>query len=243
MDVRRHFDDLAARALHTGRAQFTRFLEPSETPAAMSAAQSLGIHITFGGGWEDAERRIAAFYDGELDAPFPIESLMLHWNPKFASASHRDLLGAVMALGLERDALGDICLGVDPGCAYLFCIPEVADYIQGNLESAGRAKLKITRASHIVIAPPKGTFNRVTVQALRLDAIVAAGYRLSRSEAQRMISSGLVKRNHLVELRGDIHLAKGDLLSVRGYGRLRVDDIQGETRKGRLGVVLFRYGE
>jgi len=210
---------------------------------AVSAAHAAGAHVDFFGGYDGAERRIAAFHDGDTPDYFPIETLELRWNAKFAEAKHRDLLGAVMGLGLERDATGDVCLGEESGVAYLFCTEDVADYIAANLESAGRASLKISRAGEIRIAPPEGSSIRVTVQTLRLDALLAAGYKLSRSEAQKLIAAGLVKLNHVIEERGDVHLAAGDLISARGYGRLRIDEIQGETKKGRIGAVLFRYGK
>ena len=243
MDERRRLEDLARRAARTGRTQFTRFLEPSSQPEASSAAHAEGVTAVFFGGFEDAERKMAAFCAGEPDEPFPIEALKLTWNAKFSDASHRDLLGAVMALGLKRETIGDICLGVSPGSAYLFCAAEVAESIIGSLESAGRAHLKVARADKLEIAPPKGTEQRITVQAPRMDAVLAAGYRLSRAEAQRLIAAGLVKLNHIPELRGDVHLKAGDLISARGYGRLRVDAIQGETRKGRLAIRVFLYGK
>ena len=62
-----------------------------------------------------------------------------------------------------------------------------------------------------------------------------------RGEAQHLIESGLVKRNHAQELRGDVHLEEGDLLSIRGYGRMKVLEFEGRTRKGRLAVRIFRY--
>jgi len=243
MDEKKRFSELAMRAAYTGRPQFTRFLEPSMERDAVSAARAAGASVSFSGGYEGAERRMAAFHDGEKPDAFPIETLELRWNAKFAEAKHRDLLGAVMGLGLERDATGDVCLGEEAGCAYLFCTGDVADYIAANLESAGRASLKIGRAGEIRIAPPEGSALRVTVQNLRLDAVLAAGYKLSRSEAQRLITAGLVKLNHVAEERSDARLESGDLISARGYGRLRIDDIQGETKKGRIGVMLFRYGK
>ena len=170
-------------------------------------------------------------------------ALALRWNAKFASAQHRDLLGAAMGLGLERGALGDVALSSRPGEAYLFCLNEIAAYIAANLESAGRAKLTVSPAESVDVAEPEGTELRVTVQSLRLDAVLAAGYNLSRAEAQRLIAAGLVKLNHVPELRGDAKLEAGSLLSARGYGRLRVDEIQGESRRGRTVLKLFRYGK
>jgi len=245
MDETKRYRELALRAVHTGRAQFTRFLDPAMENDVRAAARQSGAQVCFFGGTESAERRMAAFYDADPPESweYPLRTLALRWNAKFADAQHRDLLGAVMGLGLERDATGDICMSTDPGCAYLFCTEDVAGYIAANLESAGRASLRIAEADEIRIAPPEGSFLRVTVQTLRLDAVLAAGWKLSRSEAQRLIAAGLVKLNHIPEERSDARLESGDLLSARGYGRLRIDEIQGETRKGRIGVVLFRYGK
>ena len=241
---RRRLRELALRSTYTGLPCFTRFLEPSLESDARAAANEAGARLALWGGHADAERRIAAFYADEppAEADYPLVALELNWNPKYASPGHRDLLGAVMGLGLERDAVGDIAPGEADGTAWLFAHSDVESYILGNLESAGRAKLKVRRADEAPrLKPPEGVSLRITVSSFRLDAVLAAGLKLSRSEAQRLIASGLVKRNHLEELRGDAHLEEGDLLSVRGHGRMRVEGFEGLTRKGRQAVRLFRY--
>ena len=241
---RRRLRELALRSSYTGFPCYTRFLEPSLESDARAAANEAGVQLTLWGGHDSAERRIAAFHADEppAEADYPLVCLELDWNPKYAEPGHRDLLGAVMGLGLERDAVGDIAPGEESGCAYLFVHRDVEGYILGNLESAGRAKLKVVRAAQAPrLKPPEGVSLRITVSSFRLDAVLAAGLKLSRSEAQKLIASGLVKRNHLEELRGDAHLEEGDLISVRGHGRMRVDGFEGLTRKGRQAVRLFRY--
>ena len=244
----KRFKELALRAAHTGRPQFSRFLEPSMEEAARRAAGECGARCTLFGGWPDAERCMAAFYDAEPPEPeeYPLKAIRIEWNAKFASPGHRDLLGAVMGLGIERDATGDIAMGTyrDRPCAYLFAAEEMADYIAASLESAGRASVKAHIAEETPeIAPPEGTAMRVTVQNERLDAVLAAGCRLSRAEAQRLIAAGLVKLNHVPNLHADVRLKAGDLISARGYGRLRVEALPGESKKGRHIVSLFRYGK
>ena len=83
---------------------------------------------------------------------------------------------------------------------------------------------------------------RLTVQQQRLDAVLAAACRLSRSEAQRLIAAGLVKLNHVPNTHSDAKLTEGDLISARGYGRIRVEAFGGETRRGRQVVSVFKYG-
>lgn len=240
----KRLQELALRAKYASAPAFTRFLEPSLERAVLTAAAHAEVRAAFFGGYEGAERRIAAFWaeDAPAEQDYPLCCLELKWNPKYASPGHRDLLGAVMGLGLERSATGDICMGSDEGTAYLFAHCDVESYIAMNLEAAGRASLKI-RAAQLPpkLKEPEGIALRVTVSSVRLDSVIAAALKLSRSEAQRLIEGALVKRNHIEELRGDVHLEEGDLLSVRGHGRLRVEGFDGTTRKGRQAVRLFRY--
>ena len=243
----KRLNELALRAAYRGQPTFTRFLEPAMGDAVRAAAKAAGVKAAFWGGYDGAERVVAAFHDG--DAPergdYPIAALRVDWNDKFAHPGHRDLLGAAMGLGVERETLGDIALGERGGapCAWLFCLDEVAGYVCAAFESAGRAAVKVTpETGDPGILPPEGTPLRVTVQQPRLDAVVAAACRLSRSEAQRLIGAGLVKLNHVPNLHTDARLEPGDLLSVRGHGRVRVDAFQGESRRGRQVVSLFLYG-
>ena len=245
-------DEFEKRMLDVGRAvrksgepRFSRFLEPPEQSIAQRAAHEAGVECQTYGGYDEAERRVAGLsQDGEIESwDWPVACLRLSWNAKFASAGHRDVLGAVMGLGLERATIGDIQMG--DGCAYLFALREVVSYVTANLDSAGRAKLKVDEidASEAEIAPPIGVTRRITLASMRLDALVAEGYDLSRGDAQALIKRGLVKLNHVECLKGDKVVVEGDLVSARGYGRMKLVEQQGETKKGRTGAVVFRYGD
>ena len=243
----KRLNELALRAQHTGRVCATRFLEPSTLAAVNAAASRAGVKVALWGGYEGAERCVAVFYAGDppVAGDWPVVALRLQWNAKFANPGHRDLLGAMMGLGIEREMTGDIAMGTyrDAPCAYLFALEEVADYIAANLDSAGRASLKVSVATETPqLIPPEGESLRLTVQQQRLDAVLAAACRLSRGEAQRLIAAGLVKLNHVPQLRPDARLSEGDLISARGYGRVKVTAFQGESRRGRQVVQVFRYG-
>ena len=240
--------ELALRCAHSGITRYTRFLEPAMLDDVRAAAGKNGVNAAFWGGYPDAERVMAAFHDGVPPEPgeWPIRTVRITWNAKFAHPEHRDLLGAVMGLGMERDAMGDIAMGMwrDAPCAWLFVTPEMADYVASNLEGAGRASVKAEVTDDFpAISPPEGSELRVTVQNPRLDAVLAAGWRLSRAEAQRLMAAGMVKLNHVVNLHADARVEKGDLISARGHGRIRVMDMPGESRRGRTIVTLFRYGK
>lgn len=245
--LQKRLDELARRAAHAGMPCYTRFLEPPAFDTARGAANRAGAHVAFFGGYEGAERQVAAFYadDPPEPADYPIAALRITWNAKFAHPAHRDLLGAVMGLGIERETTGDIVAGEYRGaeCAYLFAAGEMAAYIAASLESAGRASVKVAVADEEPqLKPPEGQALRATVQNARLDAVLAAGFRLSRGEAQRLVSAGLVKLNHAPTLRADAKLSEGDLISARGCGRLKVEAFQGESRRGRLVVALRLWG-
>ena len=243
----KRLDELALRVGRSGRTQYTRFLEPSLLRAAEAAAGRHDVGVLLYGGYPEAERVMAAFYGDEPPetTDFPLRVLRIEWNAKFASPGHRDLLGAVIGLGIEREAVGDIVMAEWRGepCACLFASEEMADYIAANLVSAGRASVRVRMTDEMPrLLPPEGRELRVTVQNPRLDAIVAAGWRLSRSEAQRLVAAGLVKLNHVPNLHGDARVDAGDLISAKGHGRLRVVEAQWQSRRGRLALRLFVYG-
>ena len=244
----KRLNELALRAVHAQSARFTRFLEPAHEAEARAAANRAGAKVAFFGGYEGAERRVAAFYADEPPEAdqWPLCPLRLEWNARFAHPGHRDLLGAVMGLGIERETTGDIVMATHRGapCACLFALDDVADYIAANLDGAGRASLKVVRCdAPPELLPPEGQSLRLTVQQPRLDAVLAAACRLSRGEASKLIAAGLVKLNHVQCLRGDARLSEGDLISARGYGRVKLEAFAGESRRGRLVVQAFKYGK
>ena len=244
----KRLEELALRAGRSGRAQFTRFLEPSWQRAVEAEAARQGVRALLYGGYPEAERTMAAFYSDEPPeaGDFPLCALRVEWNARFSSPGHRDLLGALLGLGIEREATGDIAMGEWRGgpCAYLFATEEMADYIAANFESAGRTSVKVRRADEAPkLLPPEGRALRVTVQNPRLDAVVAAGWRMSRAEAQRLVAAGLVKLNHVPNLRVDARVDAGDLISAKGRGRLKVAEVQGQSRRGRQVLELFLYGK
>ena len=239
---RKRLEELARRAARAGMRVYTKFLDPALEKECAFAAAGAGAQLELWGGYPDAERRVAAFCDdADEEADWPVVCLRLSWNPQYGAPGHRDLLGALMGLGIAREETGDIVVG--EGEAFLFALEEIADYIAANLDAAGRTKLRITRVEGQAELPePKGDRVRETVASERLDAVLAAGWNLSRAEAQKLIRGGLVKLNHVEETRTDAHLEAGDLISARGYGRLKVLEFPGMTRRGRCAVILFRYG-
>lgn len=236
-------NELAKRASYTGAPQYSRFLGPSAFGAAKTAAYENGVQGILFGGYPDAERCMVGYAFSQEEMFFPLVCVRARWNVRYASCGHRDLLGALMGLGVVREAYGDIL--VDEDQAYIFVTEEIASYVLANLESAGRAKLKldIVEISDLKLPEPKGRAIRITTASDRLDCVIAEAYDLSRADVKKRIQSGDVKRNHIEEMRPDIPVAEGDILSVRGSGRVKVLSVDGQTRKGRLAMQVFVYGK
>lgn len=238
--VMRRLDELASRTSRTGIPCFTAFLSPAEMQWAQASANRQRVNVSFQGGYEDAERCVACFWDDEAPEDFPFAALKLTW-PHQSAPGHRDVLGSVMGLGIKRSCTGDIVLMEE--CGYLFCERQMASHIADSLTSAGRIRLQVEPMEDCPqLEPPKGVEMHDTVHSMRLDAVVAAGFNLSRGDAADLIAAGHVKLRHLPNEHTDARVGEGDVISVRGHGRLVVEEIGNPTKKGRLPLRLIRYG-
>lgn len=226
-----------------GLTRFTRFLDPAQALQAQTIAREYGACFASFGGFPDAERCVGCFYPaGETpqESEYPLVCMKSTYASKFVTLTHRDILGAFMSLGLTRSCVGDII--IDNEDVYLFALSANADFIAAALTSAGRASLSFSVQEGLPEMPePKGTFFHAVVSSLRLDAVAAAAYHLSRSEAADAIHAGLVKLSHIPCERVDASVAEGALLSMKGHGRVRLAQVEGLTRKQRIGITLFRY--
>ena len=236
-------ENAAKLAGEKGLVRFSRFLDPAQALHAAHFAKEYGAGFSLWGGYEGAERVIACFYplheQVEHDQ-YPIVCLHSRYAEKFCSISHRDLLGSFMSLGLTRSCLGDIIIvGAD---IYLFAHEQTAGFIAQSMVSAGRTPLRLSILDEIPTMPePEGTRFSAVVSSLRLDGVIAAAYRLSRSESAELIRAGLVKIDHAVCERVDAVVRENTLFSIRGKGRIRLISVDGMTRKQRIGITLFRY--
>jgi RNA-binding protein YlmH len=155
---------------------------------------------------------------------------------------HRDYLGAAVGLGIKREWLGDIW--VNESTAYVFCMPSVESFLLNNLEKVGRFGVKTASVSLDEIEAPEKKVIKVSfsVMSLRLDAVAAGMFSLSRTEAARLISAGYVSLNYSECLRTDMNVKVGDIISVRGCGKGSVTELGGLSRRGRqfVGAEIFK---
>ncbi len=214
-----------------------RFVTGEERAMAVHAAREARVAASFDGGWPDAERVQVCFHPAWAEAAFTAVWVEIRWAAKFAHVEHRDLLGSLMALGMDRGFFGDLIALEDH--AYLLALPEVAARLPVEWDKAGNVPIKVKMMEDApVIEPPKGDMLRDTVASLRLDCILSAGMKTSRSRAAEIIRTGAVAVDHMPEERTDRVLTAGDLLSIRGFGRIRLIEVGSPTRKDRLPVLL-----
>ena len=214
-----------------------RFVAGEERAMAVHAAREARVAVSFDGGWPDAERVQVCFHPAWAEAEFTAAWVEIRWAAKFAHVEHRDLLGSLMALGMDRAFFGDLIALEDR--AYLLTLPEVAARLPMEWDKAGSVPLRVTALDEAPrFEPPRGEMLRDTVASLRLDCVLSAGMKTSRSRAAEMIRAGLVAVDHSLEERTDRVLAAGQLLSVRGFGRIRLTEVGSPTRKDRLPVLL-----
>lgn len=227
----------AERADKLSRPITARFLTGAERSLAIHAAREAGVSVAFDGGWPEAERVQPCFYPADEEPLFTGVWMEARWNAKFVTVDHRALLGSLMALGMDRAFFGDIIVQEDR--AYLYVLPEMAARLPMEWNQAGRATLTVTELdAPPAIEPPKGSTLKDTVASLRLNSVLASGMKLSRARAAEIIRQGSVMVDHLPEERVDRLLAAGQLLSIRGFGRVRLVEVGSPTRKDRLPIVL-----
>ena len=202
--------------------------------------------LTSFGGYEEAERRMLVYLPDYLDESALMEedSPVVCLRAEFYegdSLSHRDFLGALMGAGISRESVGDIC--VSKGSCDFFVTQEIANYLLQNFTGAGRAKLRLNTIplSQVTIAEPETKEIRDTVSSLRLDSVISSGFRIGRSAAAQYISTGRAAIDGLPCEKPDKIVAEGCKISVRGLGKIKLTTVNGQTKKGRISLVIHRY--
>lgn len=198
------------------------------------------------GGYPEAERRMLCYLPDYLEE----DSLMWEDSPVAClratffegdSPSHRDFLGALMGAGVARETVGDIC--VDKGSCDFFVTREVAPYLLQNFDSAGRTRFRLREIplADANIPQPEIKEIRDTLASPRLDAVISSGFRIGRSLASDYVNAGRAAINGLPCTKSDKTVTEGDTVSVRGMGKIRLAQVNGQTKKGRISVVIHRY--
>lgn len=236
--------DIAKTVIHNKKFKVSEFLDPyGYTIAETVAANCENINIASDGGYTGAERQRVVFVNdaflGKIN--FNITALKVSWDERYYNISHRDVLGSLMALGIDRRVIGDILLKGEQ--AKLLVDAQIAQYIHDNFTQIGSANVKIEACDLSEIEPREEKCKEIrsTVASLRLDSIASAGFGSSRSKISDDIAADKVKVNWQSVKSSSQTIKEGDIISMRGRGRVEVYQIGNTTKKGRISILLKRY--
>lgn len=244
--IQKRFIDLSRLADKTSKITYSNFLNLNELNLFHQSKADLSTDYRLFGGYEFAERQMIAFIPDALSyadsIDFPISCLHIYpSHSKFAEElTHRDILGALMNLGLERSRIGDIRLnGKD---YFIFCEAGIADYLLQNLSQIRHTMVK-GECTEPDIEQLQQQFEELEgiIASNRIDNIVAFAVRKSRSQSVPLIRSQKVFVNECV-IQSNSYLCKaGDVISIRGFGKYIYAGDNGETKKGRMKINLKKY--
>jgi len=220
----------------------TEFLDPRQAFILETLVrQETELSFRFFGGYEAAERRrclIFPEYYEPVQEDFEIELFSIHYPKKFTTLSHGKILGSLIGTGIRREFLGDIIS--DGENWQVFVAKEISHYIQLQATKIGNVKVRLEERSYTDILTPKDdwTDEKATVSSLRLDNVVGTIFNISRQRAKQLIETGKIKVNWTPMQRPDFLLDLLDIVSVRGFGRLQIQAIEGTTKKGKIRLTL-----
>ena len=221
----------------------TAFLSPRELEMARFLFGEQSNLVAFGG-FETAQRKMLCYFPDYMEPDFsedaPLVCLRAEYYEKEA-LSHRDFLGALMGFGISRESVGDICVG--NGSCDFFVTEEIAPSLLQSFYEVGRVKIRLSRIplAEAEIPEPEIRELRDTLASLRLDSVISSGFRIGRSLACSYIGSGKAAINGLPCEKADKQVSEGAEISVRGLGKIKLYSVNGQTKKGRISVVIHRY--
>lgn len=241
-----HISDLCRKSRGSGVPRFSSFLNEREAMIAGEAARAERSCPVFYGGYDGAARTVCGFFEQTFaedfdeiarNELFSVRAVTFSFR-NCDRLSHRDFLGAVLGVGLKREAVGDIA--VSEGNAVVFCLDAAAELVLG-ITKIGRTGVVAENGVTKPIVKSEPLKIETTVSSMRLDCIVGACVNASRDKSASLIKSGLVSADFSVCLEVSSIVKENTVLSIRGYGRFRMSKIVGTTQKGRLRVVLEKF--
>lgn len=220
--------------------QATDFFDPYERRLAKSILNRfVEINYKEVGGLDRAERKIIIIYPEYIhidDIESFINVLSIDFNN--GSYSHRDILGAVLNLGIKRSKVGDILIHKES--AQIVVKKEVSNYIIANLSKIGKQRIDVRSVPITSLKEGHTEFliKYTTLSSLRLDVVIAGALNLSRKRSQQLIVAEKVKVNWEPIEKISKEIKEGDIISVRGFGRFVLNSVEGTSKKGRIKVEL-----
>lgn len=244
--LKKRLTELAEKSSRQNIYTYTGFFGMAEQDVFHQMEQELSYACpALYGGSGQAERMVVRFGNPEdmgYEEEFPIALLKIApLQQKYADTlGHRDFLGALMNLGIERSTLGDIF--IKDNCGYLFCLNTIVDFIAEELRKVKHTDVKCcpVEVSEALERQEKVRQN-LTVASERADVVIAALYHLSRAQSVDLFHARKVFINGRLCENNSYFLKPADAVNVRGAGKFYYDGADRETKKGKLSVGIFLY--
>jgi len=224
---------------YNGNVCLLNFLDDAHLSIVKQFEKNLsGINIYYNGGIKNSDtmRVIISPYEVN-DEDFKICIFKVIYNKKFYDINHRSVLGSLMGLGIKRECIGDIVIKDD---VYFAVTKEISSYVKENLNYIGKASIELEEVNYDIYNEINYDIKLDFVSSLRIDAIIAAAFNVSRNEAHEAILEGLIYINHVLTLNPSENVKLLDEISYRGKGRSKLMEVGGLSKSGRIAVKLGR---
>lgn len=224
--------------------KLTGFLDPRQIFILSSIVKSSGLQLSVHGAFQEPERQRALMYPDyyePTDEDFQVSVFAVRYPAKFMTLEHRDILGSLMAIGIDRSKFGDIRL--EGEVVQFAAAEEMRDYLIANLTSIGKSKIRVEElgsADELIVMNESWKEELHTISSLRLDSLVASLVNCPRQKAVSLIQNDKVKVNHVVRDQQAFEVNESDILSIRGSGRFKIISIEGRTRKDKIRLLIGR---
>lgn len=224
------------------RPVLTNFLNPREQYILQTLVNRVDdIRVKFDGGFLNSElKRGLVFpdYFQPIEDDFNLAILMIDYPTKFAELEHRQILGTFANLGIERNTFGDI---ISEGETWQIIVNrELSNFFLNEVTRIGKIKVQLRELEMTNIIEPSEDWEETstTVKSLRLDLVISNVFNVSRQRAKALIEHKRVRVNWSIVEKPDFELQSNDMISVRQFGRIRVEELNGETKKGKLRLTI-----
>ncbi len=239
-DFVKRIKDLKQQAIENSKVSLLKFLDSRKQELVKYIIGTKdNVYIYFDGGFKNAEYKkclITPFINEENN--LNVDILKINYNKRFLKPNHRNILGALMNMGIKRESIGDIF--IDEEC-YFACSKEISNYLIDEFKTLSNMPVNLEIVTDLDIEKKEEfEVKKAFVSSLRLDVIISSMYNLSRNESQEIIKNKMVKVNHVMMDNTSHMLKENDLLSVNKKGRMKLFSIGNTTSKGRICVEIGR---
>ncbi|MCL2592382.1 MAG: YlmH/Sll1252 family protein [Defluviitaleaceae bacterium] len=225
---------------HKNKPTFTEFLDPIKTEEFKRriSKELISIKISSFGGSEGCERQIIAFspeYMEITDDDYPIDAIEIKFSDKTSkNLTHRDFLGSILGLGIDRARVGDIVIFAERAIAFIH--RDVSGFVVNNLTQVRNVSVFASIISSELIFLPLSEYEEmiINLSSMRLDGVLSCAFKISRSQVSKLIEADKALINWVLCKKSERLIKEGDMITLRGYGRVKIAQVIGQTKKDKI---------